>query len=58
VADGSYLSAISFQLSAIGFQPKQEAYGRELTACTLAQSHCNPLSALQLVSLLFAEMLH
>jgi hypothetical protein len=37
------LSAFSYQLSAISFQPKQEAEGREPIACTLAQSHCNPL---------------
>jgi hypothetical protein len=48
----------SHRLSAISFQPKQEAEGREPMACTLSQSHCNPLSALQHVSLLFAEMLH
>jgi hypothetical protein len=33
----------SHRLSAISFQPKQEADGREPMACTLAQSHCNPL---------------
>jgi hypothetical protein len=33
----------SHQLSAISIQPKQEAEGRELMACTLAQFHCNPL---------------
>jgi hypothetical protein len=33
----------SHRLSAISFQPKQEAEGREPIACTLAQSYCNPL---------------